>query len=180
MRAHPIAGSETGHPDAWTVRKTSCFVGPNTTSGFNCFETWPAVATGGAQSIGPDGFRATSGSNANGSIGQSTGQSNAATDAPWRARALWLQAQTNGDPAAELYKSSIPLGRAAGMGGLGPDSSAYQDSYGKDAAALAKSTAKEAVARTAQVTGPSSAMLSIILNMHQETWQSLEVLTPGS
>ncbi len=83
--------------------------------------------------------------------GQVGTHSTTAADAPWRARAAWLQAQTNGDPAAELYKSSIPLGRAAGMGGLGPDSSAYQDSYGKDAAALAKSTAKEAVARKAQV-----------------------------
>lgn len=78
-------------------------------------------------------------------------QLTSAADTPWRARAAWLQSQTNGDPAAELYKSSIPLGRAAGMGGVGPDSSAYQDSYGKDAAGLAKSTAKEAVARKAQV-----------------------------
>ncbi|KAK9858845.1 hypothetical protein WJX84_008325 [Apatococcus fuscideae] len=58
--------------------------------------------------------------------------------------------QTNGDPAADLYKSSIPLGRNAGMGGAGGDTSAYQESYGKDAAALARSTAKEAVARKAQ------------------------------
>ena len=83
---------------------------------------------------------------------QSGLQSAAEADpAPWRARAAWLQAQTMGDPAAELYRSKIPLGRAAGMGGMGPDSSAYQESYGKDPAALAKSTAKEAVARKAQV-----------------------------
>ncbi|KAK9838784.1 hypothetical protein WJX74_003318 [Apatococcus lobatus] len=83
-----------------------------------------------------------------------------ADPAPWRIRAAWLQAQTNGDPAAELYKSSIPLGRAAGMGGIGPDSSAYQDSYGKDAAALAKSTAKEAVACKAQAARLASILQS--------------------
>ena len=70
---------------------------------------------------------------------------------PWRARTAWLQAQTTGDPAAELYRSNIPLGRAAGMGGVGPDCSAYQEAYGQDPAGLAKSTAKEAVARKAQV-----------------------------
>ena len=106
---------------------------------------------GSGTSATVDGFSASTGL-AQAVVPSVTGaQAIASSDAPWRARAAWLQAQTNGDPAADLYKSSIPLGRNAGMGGAGGDTSAYQESYGKDAAALARSTAKEAVARKAQV-----------------------------